>query len=123
MTKHPVDAHVGQKIRHRRWLKDITQQQLAAACGIKFQQIQKYENGQNRVSCSRLWEIAAALDVPVQYFFEGLEGGATEMPEELSKETATLAGRIDRLPHDVGAAITGLVAALDGNAQQEEQAA
>lgn len=70
---HPVDVHVGKRIRHRRWLVGITQQQLAEAVGIKFQQIQKYETGANRVSASRLWDIADALDVDVSFFFEGLE--------------------------------------------------
>ena len=73
--KHPVDIHVGKRIRHRRWMVGMTQQQLAGHVGIKYQQIQKYETGMNRVSASRLWEIAAALEVPVAYFFEGLEGG------------------------------------------------
>ena len=71
--KHPVDAHVGQRIRHRRWMLGITQQQLGDAVGIKFQQIQKYETGMNRVSASRLWDISKALDVPISFFFEGLE--------------------------------------------------
>ena len=70
--KHPVDVHVGKRIRHRRWLVGMTQQQLAEKVGIKFQQIQKYETGMNRVSASRLWDIAAALSVPVSFFFEGL---------------------------------------------------
>jgi len=51
----------------------MTQQQLAAAVGIKFQQIQKYETGANRVSASRLWDIASALDVQVSFFFEGID--------------------------------------------------
>ena len=70
---HPVDVHVGKRIRHRRWLVGMTQQQLAEQVGIKFQQIQKYETGANRVSASRLWDIADALDVSVSFFFEGLE--------------------------------------------------
>ena len=70
---HPVDKHVGTKIRQRRWLVGMTQQQLAAEVGIKFQQIQKYETGANRVSASRLWDIAATLDVQISFFFEGLE--------------------------------------------------
>ncbi|MEL7212778.1 MAG: helix-turn-helix transcriptional regulator [Pseudomonadota bacterium] len=72
--KHPVDVHVGKRVRHRRWLVGMTQQQLAEKVGIKFQQIQKYETGMNRVSASRLWDIADAMDVPVSFFFEGLEG-------------------------------------------------
>ena len=70
---HPVDVHVGKRIRHRRWLVGMTQQQLAERVGIKFQQIQKYETGANRVSASRLWDIADALDVQISFFFEGLE--------------------------------------------------
>ncbi len=70
---HPVDVHVGKRVRHRRWLIGMTQQQLAEQVGIKFQQIQKYETGANRVSASRLWDIAEALEVPVSFFFEGLE--------------------------------------------------
>lgn len=70
--KHPVDAHVGKRIRHRRWMVGMTQQQLADRVGIKFQQIQKYETGMNRVSASRLWDIAEALGVQIAFFFEGL---------------------------------------------------
>ncbi|MEM8958642.1 MAG: helix-turn-helix transcriptional regulator [Pseudomonadota bacterium] len=71
--KHPVDIHVGKKVRHRRWMVGMTQQQLADQVGIKFQQIQKYETGMNRISASRLWDIAETLDVPVSYFFDGLD--------------------------------------------------
>ncbi len=80
--KHPVDVHVGKRIRHRRWMIGTTQQQLAEKVGIKFQQIQKYETGMNRVSASRLWDIAAALSVPVAFFFEGLDA-------ELAEDTMT----------------------------------
>lgn len=75
--KHPVDAHVGKRIRHRRWMVGMTQQQLADKVGIKFQQIQKYETGMNRVSASRLWDISDALGVGISFFFEGIDG----MPE------------------------------------------
>ncbi len=71
--KHPVDVHVGKRVRHRRWMVGMTQQQLGEIVGIKFQQIQKYETGMNRISASRLWDIAAALDVSISFFFEGLE--------------------------------------------------
>lgn len=73
--KHPVDIHVGKRIRHRRWMTGTTQQQLAEQVGIKFQQIQKYETGMNRVSASRLWDISNALGVPVSFFFDGIEEG------------------------------------------------
>ena len=79
--KHPVDVHVGQRVRQRRWMVGITQQQLGDKVGIKFQQIQKYETGANRVSASRLWDIAAVLEVPVSFFFEGLDGQAPDTGE------------------------------------------
>ncbi|MFD1157494.1 helix-turn-helix domain-containing protein [Roseovarius aestuarii] len=78
---HPVDVHVGKRIRHRRWLVGMTQQQLAESVGIKFQQIQKYETGANRVSASRLWDIADALDVEVSFFFEGLDSESSDRDE------------------------------------------
>lgn len=86
--KHPVDVHVGKLIRHRRWLIGMTQTDLANACGIKFQQVQKYETGMNRVSASRLWQIAAALKVPVSFFFDGLN--AEIEPPEIDKGAAEI---------------------------------
>ena len=74
---HPVDVHVGKRIRHRRWMTGTTQQQLAEKVGIKFQQIQKYETGMNRVSASRLWDIGHALGVPVSFFYDGLGAAPT----------------------------------------------
>lgn len=85
--KHPVDAHVGQLLRHRRWLAGLTQQQLGDAVGIKFQQIQKYETGMNRISASRLWELSRALDVPVSFFFEGLMPAPDDMMDGSSAES------------------------------------
>lgn len=71
-----TDAHVGQRLRQRRWMLGLTQQQVGDRVGIKFQQVQKYETGQNRVSASRLWDLARALEVPVGYFYDGLAGGS-----------------------------------------------
>ena len=73
--KNPIDLHIGQRVRHRRWLLGMTQQQLAQAVGIRFQQIQKYESGANRISASRLWDLSRALEMPVSFFFDGLETG------------------------------------------------
>ncbi len=70
-----IDLHVGKRLRRRRRLLGLTQQQLAESIGIRFQQIQKYECGANRVTASRLYELAVALNVPVGYFFEGLQVG------------------------------------------------
>lgn len=71
--KHPVDVHVGARLRRCRDMVGMTQKQLAERVGVKFQQIQKYEAGGNRVSASRMWDIAAALGVSVSYFFEGMD--------------------------------------------------
>lgn len=94
---HPVDVHVGKRIRHRRWMNGTTQQQLAEQVGIKFQQIQKYETGMNRVSASRLWDIANVLGVPVSFFFEGMESenastdtGAADMPSDILTDKEAL---------------------------------
>ena len=94
--KHPVDVHVGKRIRHRRWMNGTTQQQLAEQVGIKFQQIQKYETGMNRVSASRLWDIAKVLNVPVSFFFEGLDAqpqadaGKSDMPGDILTDKEAL---------------------------------
>ena len=67
---HPVYVIVGKRIRLRRSALSISQTELAERLGLTFQQIQKYERGSNRVSCSRLVELSKALDVPIVYFFE-----------------------------------------------------
>ena len=67
-----IDVHLGKRLRRRRRLLGLTQQQLAGACGVRFQQIQKYECGANRISAARLWQLYEALEVPVGYFYDGL---------------------------------------------------
>lgn len=67
-----IDLYVGKRLRRRRRLLGLTQQALAEQIGIRFQQIQKYECGANRVSASRLFELSEALSVPVQHFYQGL---------------------------------------------------
>ena len=72
-TSSDIDVHIGRRIRHRRWMIGMTQIALGEAVGVRFQQIQKYEAGANRVPVSRLWEIAAVQQTDVSYYFEGLE--------------------------------------------------
>jgi len=67
-----IDLHLGKRLRRRRRLLGLTQQQLANSVGIRFQQIQKYECGANRISAARLWQLAEALETPVGYFYDGL---------------------------------------------------
>ena len=71
-----IDLHLGKRLRRRRRLLGLTQEQIAEGVGIRFQQIQKYECGANRISAARLWQLAQVLDVPVNYFYDGL----TETP-------------------------------------------
>jgi transcriptional regulator with XRE-family HTH domain len=67
-----VDTHVGARVRLRRTLLGMSQEKLGNAIGLTFQQIQKYERGANRIGASRLFDIARVLDVPIQFFFEGV---------------------------------------------------
>jgi transcriptional regulator with XRE-family HTH domain len=69
---NPIDLHVGARIRLRRRMQGVSQEKLADALGLTFQQVQKYERGANRVSASKLYEIATALRSPISYFFDGL---------------------------------------------------
>ena len=71
-TPNPVDLYVGGRIRMRRRTLGVSQEKLADDLGLTFQQVQKYERGANRVSASKLYEIARSLSIPVAYFFEGL---------------------------------------------------
>ena len=71
-----IDLHLGRRLRRRRRLLGLTQQQLALQVGISFQQIQKYECGANRISAARLWQLSEALEVPVGYFYDGLTDAA-----------------------------------------------
>jgi len=83
----------------------MTQQQLGDKVGIKFQQIQKYETGANRISASRMWDIAAVMEVPVSFFFEGLDGQAPDTGEARSdiftdKETLDLVRAYYAIPEN-----------------------
>ena len=73
-----IDVYLGKQLRRRRRMLGLTQQQLAGAVGVRFQQIQKYECGANRISAARLWQLAEALEVPVGYFYDGLSEHARQ---------------------------------------------
>jgi len=75
---NPIDVHVGQRIRQRRTLLGMSQEKLAEAIGLTFQQVQKYERGGNRVSSSRLFDLTRVLDVPISYFFEEMGAGVAD---------------------------------------------
>ena len=79
----PAGVHIGQRMRHRRWMLGITQRRLSKLVGVKFEQIRKYEAGASRISASTMRNIAAALEVSVSYFFEHLDGQAPDTGEAL----------------------------------------
>lgn len=88
---HPVDVHVGKKIREVRLLRGLTQVNVAEKLGLSFQQLQKYETGYNRVSASKMFEIAQLLEVEPSYFFEGLPRSGEEQKEAMDERTAKAA--------------------------------
>lgn len=69
---NPVDVHVGTRVRLRRQVMKMSQEKLGDKLGVTFQQVQKYERGSNRIGASRLWKISEVMDVPVNFFFDGL---------------------------------------------------
>ncbi|MDD9912657.1 MAG: helix-turn-helix transcriptional regulator [Alphaproteobacteria bacterium] len=69
-SSHPIDIHVGKRLKQQRLLQGISQESLAKQLGITFQQIQKYENATNRISASKLYQLSQVLEVPIQYFFD-----------------------------------------------------
>ena len=87
---NPVDSHVGSRIRMRRKILGVSQEKLAESLGLTFQQVQKYERGANRVSASKLYQIAKALEAPILYFFEGL-------PDPTSEKNNTIDLGVDRI--------------------------
>ena len=88
-----VDTHVGKRVRERRKVLGMSQTKLADALGISFQQVQKYEIGVNRVAASRLWDMAKALEVDVEYFFEGIQKRAKRKAQPRKSPTAGKAKR------------------------------
>jgi len=82
-----IDTHLGKRLRRRRRLLGLTQQQLAGAVGVRFQQIQKYECGANRISAARLWQLSEALEVPVGYFYDGLSAIARDTAPTASNDS------------------------------------
>jgi transcriptional regulator with XRE-family HTH domain len=87
-TPNPVDLYVGGRIRMRRRTLGVSQEKLAEDLGLTFQQVQKYERGANRVSASKLYEIARSLSTPVAFFFEGLNDPTSSQPGEAAQDNS-----------------------------------
>ena len=81
---HPVDIHVGQKLKQLRAARGLSQTDLGTQLKLSFQQIQKYEAGSNRISASRLFELAQALNVDLAYFFDGIHAGQSSNKNDAS---------------------------------------
>lgn len=117
---HPVDVAVGRRIRFRRWMIGLTQQQLAAEAGITFQQLQKYERGANRVSASRLFELALALKVPIGFFFKDLEEDGVRLEDIiLTKEACELLKAYHTLPEAVRSHFMGIAMSMTAGTEIE----
>jgi transcriptional regulator with XRE-family HTH domain len=95
-----VDRHVGARIRERRIMLGLTQQQLADLIGVTYQQAHKYERGINRVSAGRLFEIARVLSVPVTYFFEGLDEDSSRQVGPRERMCLELARNFASIPNE-----------------------
>lgn len=112
---HPVDVHVGKKIREVRLLRGMTQVNVAEKLGLSFQQLQKYETGYNRVSASKMFEIAQLLDVEPAYFFEGLPREGVPQREALDERTAKAAQALSSITDEkIRAQIQSMIHELAG---------
>ena len=90
---HPVDTHVGRRMRQRREMCGMPQKELARQLGISFQQVQKYESGANRISASKMWQLCGVLEVSPGFFFEGLgpagkRAAAVDLPADADSRSA-----------------------------------
>ncbi len=119
---HPVDAHVGRKIREIRLLRGMTQANVAERLGLSFQQLQKYETGHNRVSASRMYEIATLLEVEPAYFFEGYGDTSGTRSGHLDERTARAAKALSSITDEaVRAQIQTMIMELAERENNERQ--
>src|SRR5437762_11235406 len=95
-----IDRYVGARIRERRIMLGLTQQQLADLIGVTYQQAHKYERGINRVSAGRLYEISQVLSVPVGYFFEGLQGQGARSVSPRERMCLELTRNFAQIPNE-----------------------
>ena len=128
---NPVDRHVGLRLRMRRKELGISQEKLAESIGLTFQQVQKYERAANRVSASKLWEMARALSTSIGYFYEGLgdtvETPGSNLPREsiqdflMTPEGIELAATFPKIPRGkVRRRVLDLVRAMAGEPDSPE---
>ena len=122
-----IDLHIGQRLRARRRMLGLSQPQLAEAVGVRFQQIQKYECGEDRISASRLWRLCGALKTPVDYFFEGLEPTKSAEPRlydgleefQARQEALDLARSFQQLGEQPRRTLLALAKSLNGQPRSD----
>ena len=119
---NPVDVHVGRRVRIRRVLCGLSQTALAEQLGLTFQQLQKYESGANRISASRLWQIAQILDVPISWFFMGIDDDTDKLEEFRTKrETLELVRNIGTCPPEVQKRFRALLHSISEHTQSTQK--
>ncbi len=122
-----VDDHVGERIRERRTMMGLTQENLANALQISYQQVQKYETGANRVSAGRLYELAQRLEVEVSHFFEGLEPTSEREPMEHGGKNRSPIALVRNFTEigdsSVRSAVSGLIKTLSQKSRARERGA
>lgn len=114
-TPHPVDVHVGRRLRLRRQLMGLTQQEFAAKIGVTFQQVQKYESGANRLSASRLHAACTALNIPHAFLFDDLPEALATVPvtdSDLSTDELSVALALRRMRPDQRDGVRAVIAAI-----------
>ncbi len=112
---NPIDIHVGARLRMRRVLQGMSQENLGERLELTFQQVQKYEKGANRVSASRLYQIGEILKVPVEFFFEGLPDPSTSGGTEGFAEVSSEAPLMDFLSSSEGIQLNKAFAEIRGS--------
>ncbi|WP_306150701.1 helix-turn-helix domain-containing protein [Roseovarius sp. MMSF_3281] len=118
---HEVDKHVGKQIRARRHVLGLTQTELAEAIGVKFQQVQKYETGANRVSASKLFLMAETLQVEIAYFWEGIDSrfavsGTIDSKRAMDRDEIDMLSAFRRCPKGAKKDLISIAAATGGAA-------
>ncbi len=114
----PVDVHVGGRVRDRRTLIGMSQTELGKRVGVTFQQIQKYENGMNRIAASRRWHISLILGQPISWFFEGIGEQKRKGDDPLAiREALQLVQYLSACDPDVRKRIAAMITAVAGKAK------
>ncbi|MDD9919621.1 MAG: helix-turn-helix transcriptional regulator [Alphaproteobacteria bacterium] len=113
-SPHPIDIHVGQRLKQQRKLQGISQESLAKQLGITFQQIQKYENGNNHISARKLYELSQILKTPIQFFFENYQKSPqlSEKPSNITTKELTFIKNFRELAPAQKQAFTSLISKL-----------